>query len=244
MGDPVEEIAKELASHLPVKNLYEDALKKPAKEIGNITSDILKTLMLVVAPIQYFAALQDRFRNFLDKSVRRVPEENRVSPAPQILGPVLEGIRFEPEETPIDEMFSQLLSRSMDTERIEEAHPSYPWLIKQISSDEAVILLKLKDAEFEYVYTSSLERNTMRFTRDKTEVDEFPREILQFPQSLSFYMNHLSNLGLAGIYDYKNQEPICEMIDGGNVQTGTKVFCKYRLTDVGQRFMHACTDSE
>ena len=109
------EFAKELAKQLPVKDLYEDAGSPAAKQVGQIGEDLVKVVQLALgAPIQYFAALQDRYRRFLDTSVRRVPEHHRIAPAPQILGPVLEGIRYEPENTPIDEMFSQLLSRSMD----------------------------------------------------------------------------------------------------------------------------------
>jgi hypothetical protein len=46
---------------------------------------------------------------------------------------------FEPEGTQIEEMFSQLLSRSMDSERAGEAHPAFPIIIRQLSSDEARI---------------------------------------------------------------------------------------------------------
>lgn len=109
-----DEFAKELVKQLPVKSIYKDVGSPAAKQAGQFGEDLFKVLQLALAPIQYFAALQDRYRRFLDASVRRVPEERRIAPAPQILGPVLEGIRYEPEESPIEEMFSQLLSRSMD----------------------------------------------------------------------------------------------------------------------------------
>jgi hypothetical protein len=132
-----EEFAKELARQLPVKAIYQDAAAPAAMQTGQLLEDLVKVLQLALAPVQLFGAIQDRYRKFLDTAVRRVPEANRVSPAPQIVGPVLEGIRYEPEHTPIDQMFSQLLSRSMDRERINEAHPAFPIIIKQLSSDEA-----------------------------------------------------------------------------------------------------------
>ncbi len=241
MEDPAADIAKELAKCFPLNELYADSIKPPAVEIGNISSDLLKVIQLALAPVQLLAAVQDRYRSFLDQSVRRVPPDQRISPAPQILGPVLEGIRYEPEGTPIDEMFSQLLSRAIDSKRVDEAHPSFPLLIKQLSRDEAVILSKLKERTYEYVYTSTLDRETNRFIRNPAEIDELPDHILQFSGNLSFYMNHLSSLGLAGIYDYKNPEPIHGERDGNLVQTGTRVFCRYLLTDVGCRFITACT---
>ena len=115
-----EESAKELAKQLPIKQLYGDVVYPAAKQVGTFGEDTLKVLLLALAPVQYLAALQDRYRRFLDVSIRRDPEQQRIAPAPQILGPVLEGIRYEPEDTPIDDMFSQLLSRSMDSKRVNE----------------------------------------------------------------------------------------------------------------------------
>ena len=106
--DPLGEFAKELAKQLPVKAVYGDLLARPARQAGQMLTDIIKTIELALAPLQFAGAYQDRLRAFIDKSIRRVPEQKRVSPAPQILGPIIEGIRYEPEDTPIDEMFSQL----------------------------------------------------------------------------------------------------------------------------------------
>jgi Abortive infection alpha len=206
----IEEIAKELAKQLPIKDMYEDLLKPPAIQLGNLSSDVIKVILLALAPVQYLATIQDRFRSFLDRSVRRVPERQRISPPPQILGPVLEGIRYEPEETPIDELFSQLLSRSMDRDRAAEAHPSYPHIIRQLSADEAKILSDLCENMYDYVYVSTLDQETRRFFRGATEIDELPRGELIFPNNVGFYMEHLSSLCLAGIYEYTAVRSISE----------------------------------
>jgi hypothetical protein len=202
--------------------------------------DITKVLQLALAPVQYLGALQDRYRAFLDRSIRRVPEGERVAPAPQIVGPVLEGIRYEPEGTPIDEMFSQLLSRSMDSERIGEAHPAFPIIIRQLSSDEARILKFLSTSQYDFVYTSDYNNITNLFSGRKIETDALPRDELAFPDNVGFYMEHLHQLGLAGIFQHGNQVPL--HADGK--QTGIRVISKYRLTDLGQRFVRACLGAE
>lgn len=236
-NDPTAEFAKELARQLPVKAIYDDAAAPAAKQTGQLFEDLVKVLQLALLPVQYLAALQDRFRRFLDKSVRGIPEERQISPAPQIIGPVLEGIRYEPEGTPIDEMFSELLSRSMDKERVNEAHPAYPFIIRQLSSDEARILKLLYQRQFDLVFTRDYDRATALFHGRKVEVDEFPRDGLTFPDNLNFYFARMSQLGLAGIYQEGNQEPL---FDESRQQIGVRVRSKYRLTDLGQRFVRAC----
>ena len=172
-----EAFAKEVAKQLPVK----EALTPAVAPTGQLMADLVKTIQLALAPLQFAAAYQDRLRNFIDASVRRVSPANRVSPAPQILGPIIEGIRYEPEGTPIDQMFSELLSRSMDAEHLNEAHPAYPFLIKQLSADEARILRSLRGASFPFVYTVDFDSKTKLFGHRKIEIDELPRNDLAFP---------------------------------------------------------------
>src|ERR1700730_2833934 len=182
-----DEFAKELARQLPIRQLYKDAVGDPARQAGQLAADILKTLQLALAPVQILGAYQDRFRNFIDRSVRRVPQNKRVSPAPQILGPVIEGVRYEAEGTPIDEMFSQLLSRSMESDRVNEAHPAYPTIIRQLSSDEAKILVSLRGAQFDYVYIRDYDAKTaLFFGQNKIEIDALPRHSLMFSENVEF----------------------------------------------------------
>jgi Abortive infection alpha len=235
--DPTTAFAEELAKQLPVKAAYRDAVKPAAKQAGQLAQDIVKTIQLALAPLQFAGAYQDRLRAFLDGSVRRVKEANRVSPAPQILGPIVEGIRYEPEGTPLDEMFSKLLASSMDSDRLGEAHPAYPMLIKQLSSDEALILTMLKDSQYDHVHTREFNPATNLFHGLTIEIDNLPRDPLVFPDNVPFYMHHFDKLGLAGIFQVGNQEALF----GDGRQTGVRVRSTYRLTEFGDAFVRACT---
>lgn len=255
LNESASEFSKELARQIPVRQAYDDAISLSAKETGSILADLAKTLHLALAPIQYFGALQDRFRSFLDKAVRRVPEERRVTPPPQILGPVIEGIRYEPEGTPIDEMFSQLLSRAMDRDHINEAHPAYALLIRQLAPDEARILSLLLKRNFSYQWTRDYNHKTRLFgTKITIEIDDLPRTDLVFANNVKLYIQHLFTLGLAGIFDSRQQEPLFETIvnqdhsigvpDSRQVQVGIRSFQEYRLTDWGRSFVEACSASQ
>lgn len=241
-ADLATAIATEVAKQIPVKDAYEDAIQPGARQVGGVIEDIAKTIRLVLAPLQITGALQDRFRDFLDTSIRRIPEENRLPPPPQILGPVLEGIRYEPEGTPVSEMFSQLLSSSLDRERVQNAHPAFPLLIKQISSDEAILLHAMwnfleRGKYIRQQIKAHYNADTNMFYHWDVEIDEIPKDSLVFSENVTFYTQHLYSLGLSAFYDSANAEYIYE--DGK--QVATRSFKELRLTDLGLKFMSAVT---
>jgi hypothetical protein len=136
-------------------------------------------------------------------------------------------------------MFSQLLSRSMDSKRVNEAHPAYPVLIRQLSEDEAKILNSLDHQQFDYVFTRDYNVSTALFSGMKVEVDDLPKGGLTFPENIQFYFEHLDKLGLAAIRQQGNQEPLFNSTMP-RTQIGVRVRCKYTLTEFGQRFVRAC----
>ena len=69
--DPTTAFAEELAKQLPVKAVYRDAVKPAAKQAGQLAQDLVKTIQLALAPLQFAGAYQDRLRGFIDRSVRQ-----------------------------------------------------------------------------------------------------------------------------------------------------------------------------
>jgi len=224
-SDPIDDAVLELVRQLPIKEIYQDGLSEPVKETGKLVTDLIKTFRLVLAPIQFTAAWQDRLSRFIDHSVRQIPEDKRIAPPPQILGPVLEGIRYEPEGTPIDEMFSELLSRSMDMTRVDEAHPAYPQLIRQLSSDEAILLRYLQGERISWERKAKVEGD------GKAAFSYVPvADSLGAPHNLNFYAQHLEILGLALFHrSLMNSEDA----------HGPGEF-KLWLTNFGEHFVRAC----
>ena len=235
-------IATEVAKQIPVKEVYQDALQPGVKQTGNLIEDIAKTLHLALAPIQLTAALQDRYRRFLDEAVRRVPLDRRINPPAQILGPVIEGIRYEPSGSSVEELFSGLLTNSMDAEKVRLAHPAFPQLIKQLSPDEAIMikimhLARMDGLTFKRTLIHRLSND--RFYFERVENEEFPISKLAFADNLNFYMEHLGSMGLAGLYRYQNQQPIFTGEYNAQVQTGSREFLEYRLTEMGAMLAEA-----
>ena len=99
MEDPntTPEITKALAKIIDpatIDKFYEDTLADPLTEISGAATDLLKTARLFTAPFQLLAASQDRFRRFIDRTVRQVPEENRTVAPSHTAGPIFEQLKY------------------------------------------------------------------------------------------------------------------------------------------------------
>jgi Abortive infection alpha len=138
-------------------------------------------------------------------------------------------------------MFSQLLSASMDSGRVSNAHPSFPHIVKQLSADEAKLLnaLFLTPKPLRLVQTFRL-AGGLSFPGD-TEIDELSStDGLVFPANVAMYRDHMQQLGLLRYSVERAMEPII----AGLVQTGGRNFLEYRLTEFGLKFMRACSATQ
>ena len=64
-----------------------------------------------------------------------------------------------------------------------------------------------------------------------TAVDRLPRNDLSFPENVPFYLEHLNQLGLAGIFQVGNQEPLF----GGESKVEVGIRSRY-LSEIFGRF--------
>jgi hypothetical protein len=143
-------------------------------------------------------------------------------------------------------MFSQLLSSAIDADRVNEAHPAFPAIVRQLAADEARILARLAKGPHSYVWSQKYDADRVLFVGPRLiEIDDLPRDDLRFSGNVPLYMDHLYQLGLAGILQEGNQLPIMDDRPGTSppvrIQVGVRAHCQYRLTPWGERFVQACS---
>ncbi len=132
-------------------------------------------------------------------------------------------------------MYEELLARSIDSERRNEAHPSFIHIISQLSRDESVLLYELKSRPFSIVDVMDFIRSENRFINRRIEKSDLPEDKMFFKNNIELYYSHLESLSLVTWPIYK-QDPI---IVGGN-QIGIRRYSKFELTDFGKLFIKAC----
>lgn len=194
MDDPTG-LAK-LADSKLLNKAYDDLLADAMKEGGQALVNTVKAFRLFTAPIQLLAVAQDRLKAFCEKVRQRVPEERQVEAPPSIALPVLLSLRYMEDDNLLTELFLNLLARAIDKERQGEAHPAFARIIEQLSPDEAMVMLVLRDSDIPVKATSIflVERISARFAAAK-EI-EFPKQRLVYAEQLLMYLDHLQTLGM------------------------------------------------
>lgn len=135
--------AAELVKAIPV---YQDIAQPAAKEVGKNLLVVSKTISMALAPLKLLVWGYEQVEDYLTRRVTEklssIPQENIVTPDPKIVGPAIEALRYIGAEEDIDirEMYASLIANAMNVDKKDFVHPAYVDILKNISSDEALIL--------------------------------------------------------------------------------------------------------
>ncbi|NVD74563.1 DUF4393 domain-containing protein [Duganella sp. BJB488] len=247
--DLIKSIPPEVA-----KAAYHDAVSPALKETGKIGEDLVKTVRLVLFPLQYAATLQDRLARHFQKSIERVPEERRVAPVESLALPITEQLRFHDEKSVVGDMFVSLLARAMDKERVGEAHPAFVQIVSQLAPDEAVLIRQiagaqpsaymrpqkkgvavlLTDEREALIGASGMSEDQKRYLQSVT----VRPEVLAQPELVYTYIEHLVSLG---IVSYTNEPWDAEF---KNANASGFDFWFVALNGLGELFHRACLSDD
>lgn len=134
-----------------IEKAYDDTLQKPLDSTSSIVSTVLDFFHnTVLYPMQkynlYAKSKLDSYALELQERAKKIPEKNLVSPRVNILGPTIEGLKYNLDEDYIKEMFTNILISDMDSAKQSKVLPSYIEVVKQLSHDDANFLKTLKDS--------------------------------------------------------------------------------------------------
>lgn len=222
-----------------IGKVYDDALSGPAKQVGKFGTDALKTARLLLAPLQIMASYQDRLERLCERISKRVPEERRVEAPPEIVGPALDRLKYTLDNSELADMFEEVLTKSVDIEAQTKIHPSFAHIISQLSRDEAWMLYRLRDNDFEVTDHLDFDAAANKFYNRVVEKSQLPKDELFQPDLIELSYSHLESLSLVS-WPVLKQEPVM----AGGVQTGVRRHSKIVLTEFGRLFVMACIPAE
>lgn len=124
--------------------VYQDTLQPAAKQIGQSLETVTKTVNIALAPIKALVWGYEKIEEFIttrvSEKLKNVPEENITTPPPQVAGPAVEALRFSGHDPNLRELYANLLATAMDKTTIHQAHPGFVEILKNLTSDEAILL--------------------------------------------------------------------------------------------------------
>lgn len=196
------EAVKGIVEAVPV---YQDLAQPAVQEIGKGLHTLSKVIHIALAPVSAAVWGYDKISNYvqasLEKKLENVPQENIVPPDISVAGPALEALRFVGDKEELREMFSTLLSTSMNSEINKLAHPSFVEIIKQISADEAKILKSIDhNISIPIIRVNLVDKKTKYYSDPLVNFSLLPFESNCDHTDLGpSYINNLNRLGLISI---------------------------------------------
>ncbi len=143
MNKFTDKMVEETAKLIP--EIYEDGLKPAVQETGGIIATLfgLVNHVLMYKPKTWIIKYKLKAQKFEEEYKNRmdaIPEEFRGDPDINVVGPLLESLKYNLDEDKIREMFLNLLVNSIDNRKSASVHPSYVSIVSKMNSTDATIL--------------------------------------------------------------------------------------------------------
>ena len=210
-----------------VQKAWEDMLSKPAQEVGDGLTDIVKTARLLAFPFILGRASFDRLKAWADMIAYRVPEERQVPVPSHIAGPALRNLVFIEDDNILKELYLNLLTAAADKDQRGKAHPAFVNVIEQLSPDEAIILYEIQE-DFYFATTAPGSAHSNPYIG--CSANGYPLDKLEYPKEWDMYCDHLESLNLVKVVKVSGNGHT--MVDGVGV------------TSFGRWFIEVCVPNK
>lgn len=162
----MSEDKKSLIDLIPdsVDNAVKNITDKPTQNMGTTFADIWYLVFGGISQaaekrkLKYSYALQE-FEKELKEKISKIPEDKLIEPDIQVIAPALENSKYCIERNDLRNMFSNLISATMNSDHSEYVHPIYANILKQLSCIDAIIL--------KTAYNNKNKSITLDFTKTK-----------------------------------------------------------------------------
>lgn len=159
----------------------------------------------------------------LEKEHSKIPEENRIEPALNIVGPVLEKLKFCIEEDELKNLYSKLLLSAMDNRKSKNVHPIFVDIISKFNEIDAIIFKKAYEERYKCFVAERRMSISNREKKDailKELTSTFPSLFVIPPLSSELSLFEVSNslrrlqaFGLIEVDEFQPREKDIQKVD-------------------------------
>lgn len=201
-----------------ISMVYTDLAQPGVKKVGQALSTVLDLSNTVLMPIKL---LNEKVKANFNSNMKRYEqklndiENDKILPVPPEIGiPILEKFTYYTNEE-LAGLFVNLLAAASSKDTICDAHPSYIYIVEQLSVDEARILNfiaqnKRETIPFVYLKANVKGKNPVKdFIKNLNMITLLPDKIeLLFPEKIQMYLENLCSKKLLESY-WDCSDPSC-----------------------------------
>ncbi|CAI1618122.1 DUF4393 domain-containing protein [Serratia entomophila] len=268
-SDKAVDNAQKAASALTeIINLAKDDpnAKEAAKNLGKTALTITNTVnncLLPLAVVNYgFEAAKkyfnEKFRLDVEAATKSIPPDRIIEPKASIVAPLLQGLAFSLDEALLKEMYLKLLASAMDDKTESTTHPAFVEVIKQLSSDEALILEFIANKTMCNAYVVDVYLKQAQNDGGTLEVRDFGRYIwdsgMKNTKSNNMYIDNLIRLRILqkinlNHIQHDEFDMLIKSLDKVYANKYPQFFFRYeqsilKPTTFGQQFIGSCIKKE
>lgn len=118
-------------------------------------------------------------KKLLEAKLKNVPAENIITPPTYVAVPALQSIAYCMDDSELRDMYAELLAHSMNAETIDNVHPTFVEIIKQMSPFDAVVFRQL-------IKNLVVPCISIKYTNKSTRASYPVHDIVAFPDLDSF----------------------------------------------------------
>ncbi|WP_157062485.1 Abi-alpha family protein [Pseudoxanthomonas dokdonensis] len=237
-----EQAAVELA-----RLAYGDIVQPSAKRIGEALSAVMKVALTPVALLDWgYEQSKDWLARKVEERLKQIPDAEIVAPPLSIAIPVVNHIAMSVDSPSHRELYAELLLKSLDSRTQNSVHPSYVYVIEQLSPVEAKLLQLLNDSTASVLFTETWSEYGNNGTLPlETQLERFAEEHeLPSPDRAAIWLDNLLRLRLLAVDDWTESE----LRESGHNRYGdfpatieTQTSRQLTFTAYGGEFIRACS---
>lgn len=142
-----------------VKDVYSDAVKPAAQEMGKALAEPVKGISrigrlinAICSPIDIWILNKEHSvketAKLLEKKLEKIPDEEIVTPPNYVFVPALQAISVSIDNEVLRDMYANLLAKSVYAKTSAQAHPAHVDIIRQMDPIDAIIFKSFSEHQF------------------------------------------------------------------------------------------------
>ncbi len=139
-----------------IDKVYDDLLRPSVCEVGNT----LRTLIAAVCnPVNMLGSYIEELGGKIERKNENTPEESLKKPRDNVLIPSIINMSMCGDAPELRELYAELILKDMDKRTEHMVHPSYVSIIKELTPQEALVLVSFQNNESAQLFEECNESN-------------------------------------------------------------------------------------